>query len=357
MTGVEAAEWGLRQTGKPLHYRELTRLILEQGLWQTEGKTPEATISAGLGVDIRRLRSESRFQQTGKGVFALREWGLSEFTPKRRGEIPVEAARDRSPDSESARAMSFTDAAEKVLGEFGNKEPMHYRDITTKVLELGLVDTAGKTPEATLYAMILAESHRQARRGDTPRFVKHGRGYVGLTRWMGRGLAFQIDQHNKEVRKRLHDRVRKTGPAEFEELIGRLLVAIGFEEVSVTTRTNDGGVDVRGTLVVGEVIRTRMAVQAKRWKANNVQAPTVQQVRGSLGAHEQGLIITTSDFSKGARTEAERSDATPVALMNGDQLVKLLIESGIGVQRKSYDLLDLGEDEDLATASDAEDPI
>jgi restriction system protein len=57
-------------------------------------------------------------------------------------------------------------------------------------------------------------------------------------------------------------------------------------------------------MVTGDVIRTRMAVQVKRWKAN-VQSPTFQQVRGSLGAHEQGLIITTSDFSKGARAEAE----------------------------------------------------
>ena len=41
-----------------------------------------------------------------------------------------------------------------------------------------------------------------------------------------------------------------------------------------------------------------MAVQVKRWK-NNVQAPTVQQVRGALGAREQGLIIATSNFSSG----------------------------------------------------------
>jgi len=36
-----------------------------------------------------------------------------------------------------------------------------------------------------------------------------------------------------------------------------------------------------------------MAGQVKRWK-RNVQAPMVRQVRGSLGTHEQGLIITTS---------------------------------------------------------------
>ncbi len=66
----------------------------------------------------------------------------------------------------------------------------------------------------------------------------------------------------------------------------------------------------------GDVIRTRMAVQVKRWKAN-IHAPTVQQVRGSLGTHEQGLIISTGDFSSGAREEAQRANAVPVALMNG----------------------------------------
>ena len=132
-------------------------------------------------------------------------------------------------------------------------------------------------------------------------------------------------------------------PAEFEALIAQLLVALGFEEVDITPLRSDGGIDVRGTLVVGDVIRTRMAVQAKKWK-KNVQAPIVQQVRGSLGAHDQGLIITTSDFSKGAYKEAERSDAIPVALMNGKQLVELLIENDIGVQRTTYQLIELNED-------------
>ena len=52
----------------------------------------------------------------------------------------------------------------------------------------------------------------------------------------------------------------------------------------------------------------------------------MREVRGSLGAHEQGMIIMTSNFSKGAENEAERSDAVPVALVNGNQLVDLLIE-------------------------------
>jgi restriction system protein len=85
-----------------------------------------------------------------------------------------------------------------------------------------------------------------------------------------------------------------------------------------------------------------MAVQVKRWK-DNVQAPTVQQVRGSLGTHEQGLIITTSDFSPGARKEAIRAGAAPVGLMNGQQLLNLLLEHQIGVRKASLDLFEMND--------------
>jgi len=195
-----------------------------------------------------------------------------------------------------------------------------------------------------MYAQILTEIRRHQTRGEQPRFIQHGRGFVGLSRWSGRGLAFEIEQHNKKVRQALHKRVLAMESYEFEELIAQLLIAIGFEEIEVTRRGGDGGIDVRGTLVVGEVIRTRMAVQAKRWKpSNRVQSPTVQQVRGSLGTHEHGLIITTSDFSAGAKAEAIRGNAVPVALMNGEQLMALLAQFEIGVSRRAHDLLEIDE--------------
>lgn len=339
MNSLDAVEAVLAEANKPLHYKEITERILTKGLWSTEGKTPDATINAQLAVNIKKRGNDSRFQRTGKGFFALRKWGLPEFA----GSTPEPVSQP----AESTRAIkrfSFTDAAEQVLEKHGRKQPMHYREITEKILELGLVNTQGQTPEATLYAQVLTEIKRYTKRGDTPRFVKHGRGFVGLSKWMGKGLAFQIKRHNDDVRSKLHAQLHNMEPADFEALVAQLLVAIGFEDVIVTKISNDGGIDVRGTLVVGDVIRTRMAVQVKRWK-KNVQAPIVQQVRGSLGSHEQGLIITTSDFSKGSRTEAERPDATPVALMNGRQLVQLLIENDIGIQRTAYDLIELDEGE------------
>lgn len=253
-------------------------------------------------------------------------------------------AEEPTTEEEVSTGYSFGEAAEKVLESYGNKQPMHYRDITAKALELGWLNTHGTTPEATMYAQILTDIKRDRKRGEQPRFVQHGRGYVGLSRWMGRGLAFEIEQHNRRVRKALHKQLLEMEPAAFEELMARLLAELGFADIEVTKRSGDGGIDVRGTLVVGDVIRTRMAVQVKRWKPKNrVQAPIVQQVRGSLGTHEQGLIITTSDFSKGAREEASRTTAVPVALMNGEQLVAVLIENGLCIARHTHDIIDLEE--------------
>ncbi len=334
----DAAILVLQEAGEPLHAKEITKRILAKKLWKPGGKTPHATVSARLYADIKKNGDASPFIRTGPQTFALRPGT----------EIPASAEKPgrRSRSRKVATSTySFTGAAEKVLEQFGDKKPMHYRQVTEKAIELGWIATEGRTPEATMYAQILTEIRRHQKRGKQPRFVQHGRGYVGLSRWMGKGLAFEIEQHNKRIRQALHKRLLGMDPTEFEELIARLLAEIGFEDIEVTQGSKDGGIDVRGTLVVGDVIRTRMAVQVKRWQPkNHVQSQTVQQVRGSLGTHEQGLIITTSDFSPRARTEAARPNAVPVALMNGEQLVVLLVENGIGVTRRSHDLIELAQD-------------
>ncbi len=138
--------------------------------------------------------------------------------------------------------------------------------------------------------------------------------HFGRSRWMGRGLTFEIEQHNRLMCQRLHAQLLKMDPEEFEDPIGRLLAELGFEGVDVTRRSQDDGIEVPGALIVGDVIRPQMAIQVKRWKTKtHIQAPVVQQVRGSLGTHEQGLIITTGDFSVGAKREAKRPNAVPVA--------------------------------------------
>ncbi len=332
MTVKEAAKAVLKDSGEPLDVHEITRRILAGGLWHPTGKTPRATVEAQLSSDIKKRGPASPFVRTAPRTYGLKV-------------LAVKPALKRPKKPKRTPVLSFTEAAIWVLEHFGNKKPMHYRHITKKAFEECFLQTSGKTPEATMYAQIIQEIKRYQKRGESPRFVQYGKGYVGLSKWMGKGIAFDVEQNNRRVRQELHKRLLSLSPTEFEEQVARLLAEIGFDEIEVTQRSKDGGIDARGTLVVGDVIRTRMAVQVKRWKKGiNVLAPVVQQVRGSLGAHEQGLIITTSDFSQGAREEAIRPSTVPVGLMNGEQLVILMTENEVGVSRHSLDLLELGEE-------------
>ena len=332
MNAIDAAYEILRDAGRPLHYREITKRMLAQKLWMTGGKTPWATVNAQLAVDTKEGSPASRFVRAGPGLFALNP-NMTPILP----DPDLSPALEHEKQGGAGDSLTFTDAAERVLKESGNQEMLHYNVITKLALERGLIRTEGRTPAATMYSAVLTEIRRHETRGETPRFVQHGRGMVGLSAWLPEEVAGLIEDKNREVRQSLLDRALAAPPAEFESLVGELLAAMGFEEVELTPMSGDGGIDVRGTLVVGDAVRIRMAVQAKRWK-NNVSKPVVQQVRGSLGAHEQGLIITTSDFSKRAKTDANRPDAAPVALMNGERLAALLAKYEIGAKTTPYEL-------------------
>ncbi len=171
MNVLQAAEIALKEASTPLNYKEITQRMTERGLWQTDGKTPDATVNAAIAVDIKYNGAHSLFQRTDKGVYVLREWGLPEFHAPNESTDTEDDTQQPTLDVSTTKSFSFTDAAEQVLKQFSNSKPMHYREITGKALELDLIKTKGVTPEATLYSQILSEIRRQVRRGNTPRFV------------------------------------------------------------------------------------------------------------------------------------------------------------------------------------------
>lgn len=320
----------LSEAGQPLRSGEILERIAARKLWATAGKTPNATVNSLLSNEVDQKGDSARFQRVDRGLYAIRE---AEASAQRR-----RSASRRVPVQKQA-TMSFLDAAEHVLRQYGSGAEMHYQEITRLALAEGLIHTAGKTPEITLNSAVSTDMRRREDRGEAPRFVRSKGGMFGLAQ-VPDDVRHLMDERNREVRARLLERAKEASAGDFEESIANLLNAMGFADVERTPLGGDGGIDVRGTLVVGDVVSVRMAVQAKRWQTN-VPAPVVQQVRGSLGAHEQGLIITTSDFSKGAREEAQRADAAPVALMNGEQLAALLARYGMGARRERHELLTL----------------
>jgi restriction system protein len=339
MNLLDGAAMVLEHAGLPMKASAITSKLLAEGLWTSQGKTPAATVEARIAVDIKKRGVMSRFTRVSPGTFALNPvlpLGDESGMPREGSTIPGAMPAQSDPPPR----LSFTDAAEHILRGQAGGQPLHYRDITQRALAESLIATAGKTPEATMYAQIIVETARRNRRGQTPRFVRLGKGMIGLTEWTPAGLTKEIAAHNEEVKRQLLEQVLDLTAAGFETLAGTLLTSMGFEDVVVTKVSGDGGIDARAVLVVGDAIRIRMAIQAKKWKAN-VRSPVVQQVRGSLGAHDRGLIISTGGYSLGARAEAARPDAPPVALLNGQQLIDLLVEYRIGIKAQPHELLSL----------------
>lgn len=150
-------------------------------------------------------------------------------------------------------------------------------------------------------------------------------------------------KREKQFRRQLLEQLHGMEPFQFENLIKELLIAMGYENVEVTSRASDGGIDVVGEIELG-ITSVREVIQAKRQKSN-VQRPVLDALRGSLYRFQamRGTIIATSDFSTGTQKEAFASGATPITLINGEKLIDLLIEYGIGVRRRQVEILELDE--------------
>lgn len=234
--------------------------------------------------------------------------------------------------------MNFLDAAYEILKQA--KQPLHYSEITSRALAAGILDTKGQTPDASMGSRLYTDTKQSG-----SRFKRVRRGVFGLAETPAPGIAQRIESLNRQTRSDLRQRLLKMPPDRFEVLISQLLTALGFEEetIEVTTYSSDGGIDVRGVLNAAGITKINAAVQAKRWK-RNIQAPAIQALRGALRVDEQGIFITTSSFSKGATAEAQAPGKTPISLINGDQLVTLLIRHEIGVVLEQHTLHTLDEE-------------
>lgn len=125
-------------------------------------------------------------------------------------------------------------------------------------------------------------------------------------------------------------RFLKLSPTAFEGVVERLLVALGVHDVTRTPPTNDAGVDVRGVLVIEELMQVGVAVQVKRY-AGNVPRPDIQKLRGSLSHGEVGWFFTTGGDSEGARVEARATDRQPISLISGLEIADLLIKYSVAL--------------------------
>lgn len=140
-------------------------------------------------------------------------------------------------------------------------------------------------------------------------------------------------------RAQLSALLRELSPGGFERLCQRLLRESGFEQVSVTGKSGDGGIDGIGVLQVNPLVSFKVLFQCKRF-AGSVGPSVVRDFRGAMqGRAEKGIVLTTGTFSADAKREAAREGVPPIELVDGERLIDMFEQLELGLKpRTTYDL-------------------
>ncbi len=122
----------------------------------------------------------------------------------------------------------------------------------------------------------------------------------------------------------------------FEHLCGRLLREYNFENIEITQRSHDGGIDGYATLKQNPFVSMSVFFQCKKYQGT-VPTEKVQAFIGVMETNkrsvEKGLMITTGSFAKAA-WEIDKAN-NKLELIDGDKLVEMFEEVELGVTTKT----------------------
>jgi restriction system protein len=152
----------------------------------------------------------------------------------------------------------------------------------------------------------------------------------------------------KAAAEELLSRLKACSPSFFEQVVVKLLLAMGYGGVAgeglVTGKSGDGGLD--GLIKEDKLGLDVVCIQAKRWEGP-VGRPVVQGFVGSMDyvRAKKGVILTTSHFTQDALDYVERIEGKKVVLIDGDRLAEFMLDHGVGVTTtKVYELREVSND-------------
>jgi restriction system protein len=150
-----------------------------------------------------------------------------------------------------------------------------------------------------------------------------------------------VYENEAEVKRRIISELQSLRPTHFEQFCISFLGPLGYEELQVTSRGADGGIDGHGLFRQG-VVSIRSAFQAKRWRQNAVSRPEIDKFRGAIqGDYDHGVFLTTGRFTSDAQAASIKKGAISLLLLDGDSIAENMIRNGIRVLPRAVQLFDL----------------
>lgn len=136
----------------------------------------------------------------------------------------------------------------------------------------------------------------------------------------------------RELADELRNKLKTDGVTghHFEKVVGDVFRKLNYGVVKEVGKSNDGGVDI-------EIRRDGFGLdtiycQVKKYSDTKI---TPEQVRGFAGALDtkgakKGVFVTLSDFTEDAKRAADSMTDKTIKLINGSDLIDLMIEHGVG---------------------------
>ncbi|GEO06967.1 restriction endonuclease [Adhaeribacter aerolatus] len=132
----------------------------------------------------------------------------------------------------------------------------------------------------------------------------------------------------------LIDVLQSLSPSGFENICKELLREHNFENVQVTGKSHDGGIDGFGILEINPFVSFKVLFQCKRYKGSVSRAQVGDFRNAMIGRAEKGIILTTGTFTNEAIKEASRDGAPQIELVDGKKLVQMFEKVELGVKPK-----------------------
>lgn len=163
-------------------------------------------------------------------------------------------------------------------------------------------------------------------------------------------ISSAFEEIRLALAEELLERLKTVTPSRFETVIVQLMLKLGYgglvDGAGITLgKSGDEGVD--GVIKQDRLGLDNVYLQAKRWANGSVSRKEIQAFVGALSGKgaSKGVFITTSDFTKEARTYAESLQTPRLSLINGIDLARMMTDVDLGVAlEQRYDVKRIDSD-------------
>lgn len=306
----------------------------------------ESDDSSGGDDRRRRRRSRAGRDDDSKDSKSSRRGRKSRSNDKKSGSQDSTQKSNRRSKSSSdipkvkGRFETVSDAAYAVL-HATDRAPSDVEAIAEAIFAQKLVKFHTHDRAATVQSAIVTDNQVRLRTGRRPLFASYAPSVWGLTEW---GLSDEGIETEKEIQELVAD-LREDVQTQLatmlvslkaealEMMVITLLERLGYDNLKVSKRTSEGDVFFTADWRPG-FSHIRVCIQVVGEPDVEIDADDVNELRETLNHYSgnEGILIHLGDVSKAAVKESRDDSKDKVTVIDGDSLVRLLVQEGIGVR-------------------------